>query len=123
MTIQRATLERRRGEVVRFLQALLRGHADNAANPAYGARLAVDRYGADLGLDLAQQTVLNRLQIPLETEPGGRIPFWFSEETLADSMYTVARVSGRPALPPPDRLRDLGPLEEAYRSVSTRSSR
>ena len=47
--------------MVRFLGALLRGHAANAADPAYGARLAVEHYGADLGLNLDQQTTLNRL--------------------------------------------------------------
>jgi len=114
LTIERRTLQRRRGEMVRFLMALLRGHATNAADPAYGARLAVDRYGADLGLDLQQQTTLNRLQIPLGTEPGAAIPFWFSEEAFAGSMYSVARTSGRRPLPPPARLRDMSLLEEAY---------
>jgi ABC-type nitrate/sulfonate/bicarbonate transport system substrate-binding protein len=114
---ERKTLQRRRGELVRFLGALLRGHAVNAANPAYGARLAVDQFGADLGLDLEQQTTLNRIQIALETEPGAEIPFWFSEEAFAGPMYSVARVSGRPPLPPPARLRDMSLLEEAYHAI------
>jgi ABC-type nitrate/sulfonate/bicarbonate transport system substrate-binding protein len=118
---KRTTLQRRRGEMVRFLGALLRGHAANAADPEYGARLAVDGYGADLGLDLQQQTTLNRLQIPLETEPGATIPFWFSEEALAGAMYAVARGSGRPALPAPAHLRDMSLLEEAYRTHSERA--
>jgi ABC-type nitrate/sulfonate/bicarbonate transport system substrate-binding protein len=117
LTIERKTLSNRRSEIVRFLGALLRGHAVNAADPAYGARLAVDRYGADLGLNLEQQTALNRLQIALETEPGAEIPFWFSEEAFAGPMYSVARVSGRPPLPPPARLRDMNLLEEAYHSL------
>jgi ABC-type nitrate/sulfonate/bicarbonate transport system substrate-binding protein len=116
LTIERGTLERRRGEMVRFLEALLRGHAANVADPAYGARLAVDRYGADLGLDLQQQTTLNRLQIELEREPGAEIPFWFSEEAFAGTMYSVAHVSGRPPLPSPARLRDMSLLEEAFRA-------
>jgi ABC-type nitrate/sulfonate/bicarbonate transport system substrate-binding protein len=118
LTMERKTLQSRRGEMVRFLGALLRGHAANAADPGYGARLAVDRYGADLGLDLQQQTTLNRLQIALETEPGATIPFWFSEEALAGTMYAVARASGRPPLPPPARLRDMSLLEEAYHTLS-----
>lgn len=121
LTIERRTLQRRRGEMVRFLAALLRGHAANAADPGYGARLAVDRYGADLGLDLQQQTLLNRLQIALQRQPGAVIPFWFSEQSLAQSMYSIARVSGRPALPPAGRLRDMSLLEEAYRSISVAS--
>jgi ABC-type nitrate/sulfonate/bicarbonate transport system substrate-binding protein len=117
LTIERKTLQRRRSEMVRFLEALLRGHAANAADPAYGARLAVDHYGADLGLDLEQQTTLNRLQISLETEPGAQIPFWFSEEAFAGTMYSVARVSGRPALPPAAQVRDMSLLEEAYHAI------
>ncbi len=117
LTIERRTLQRRRNEIVRFLGALLRGHTANAGDPAYGARLAVDHYGADLGLDLQQQTTLNRLQIPLEIEPGAQIPFWFSEDSFAGAMYPIARVSGRPPLPPPARLRDMSLLEEAYRTL------
>ena len=117
LTIERKTLHRRRSEMVRFLGALLRGHAANAADPAYGARLAVDRYGADLGLSLEQQTTLNRLQIALETEPGAEIPFWFSEQAFAGTMYSVAHLSGRPPLPPPAQLRDMSLLEEAYQAL------
>jgi ABC-type nitrate/sulfonate/bicarbonate transport system substrate-binding protein len=118
LTIERKTLQSRRGEMVRFLGALLRGHAVNAADPEYGARLAVNLYGADLGLDLQQQTTLNRMQIALETEPGAKIPFWFSEEALAGTMYAVARHSGRAPLPAPARLRDMSLLEEAYHMLS-----
>jgi ABC-type nitrate/sulfonate/bicarbonate transport system substrate-binding protein len=117
LIVERKTLQNRRSELVRFLAALLRGHAVNAANPAYGARLAVEYYGADLGLDLEQQTTLNRLQIPLETAPGATIPFWFSEESFAGPMYATARVTGRPLLPPPASLRDMSLLEEAYRAT------
>jgi ABC-type nitrate/sulfonate/bicarbonate transport system substrate-binding protein len=122
LTTKRTTLQRRRGELVRFLAALLRGHAANAADPAYGARLAVDHFGADLGLDLEQQTTLNRIQIALETAPDSQIPFWFSEEAFAGPMYSIARVSGRPPLPPPARLRDMSLLEEAYHSINWSAS-
>jgi ABC-type nitrate/sulfonate/bicarbonate transport system substrate-binding protein len=117
LVIERKTLARRRAEMVRFLGALLRAHAVNAADPAFGARLAVDRFGADLGLDLEQQTTLNRTQLSLESEPGANIPFWFSERTLAGPMYEVSRLSGRPSLPPPARIRDMSLLEEAYKAI------
>lgn len=121
LTVERGTLRRRRSELVRFLTGLLRGHTANAADPAYGARLAVDHYGADLGLDLQQQTTLNRLQIPLEIEPGAQIPFWFSEDAFGGAMYSIARVSGRASLPAPARLRDMSLLEEAYHSMQPSS--
>jgi ABC-type nitrate/sulfonate/bicarbonate transport system substrate-binding protein len=118
LIIERKTLHRRRSEMVRFLGALLRGHAANAADPAYGARLAVEHYGADMGLDLDQQTALNRLQLALQTAPGAQIPFWFSEEAFAGTMYSVARISGRPPLPAPVHLRDMSLLEEAYHALN-----
>lgn len=117
LAVERRTLQRRRAEMVRFLGALLRGRAANVSDPRYGARLAVDHYGADLGLDFEQQATLNQLQLPLEMEPGAQIPFWFSEESLGGAMYSIARVSGRPTLPAPARLRDMSVLEEAYDSV------
>jgi hypothetical protein len=117
LVIERKTLERRRSDMVRFLGALLRGHAANSADPVLGARLAVDRFGADLGLDIEQQATLNRAQISLESEPGAKIPFWFSAKTLAGPMYEVSRLSGRPPLPPPARIRDMSLLEEAYHAI------
>ena len=118
LTIERKTLKSRRSEMVRFLGALLRGHAANAADPAYGARLAVDRYGADLGLDLKQQTTLNRLQIPLETEPGCGDPFLVQRRCLCrDACMRLPESRAGPPLPPPARLRDMSLLEEAYHAM------
>ena len=117
LAVERGVLKQRRPELVRFLRALLRGHYANARDPALGARLAVDHYGADLGLDLDQQTQLNRLQIPLETSPGAPMSFWFSLDTLRGDMYTVARASGRTDLPSPNQLRDMTLLEEAFHSL------
>lgn len=117
LVMERKTLARRRGEMVRFLGALLRGHAANRADPAVGARLAVDHFGADLGLDMEQQTTLNRLQLALENEPGAKIPFWFSEQTLAGHMFDVTRMSGRPPPPAAAQLRDMSLLEEAFQAI------
>ncbi len=117
LTVERSTLERRRPQLVRFLRALLRGHYANAANPSYGAHLAVDKYGADLGLDLDQQTTLNQLLIPFETAEGTQIPFWISQQIFTGPMYAVARASGRTKLPAPSRLYDMTLLEEAWHSL------
>jgi len=118
LTVSRTTLTHRRPELVRFLRALLRGHYANESDPLAGSRLAVERYGADLGLDLDQQTALNRLQIPLETAEGARIPFWISEQQFAGPMYQVAQASGRTQLPSPARLRDMSLLEEAFHTLT-----
>jgi ABC-type nitrate/sulfonate/bicarbonate transport system substrate-binding protein len=115
--VERKFLERNRAELVGFLTALLRARATNIATPAYAARLAVEKYGGDLGLDLDQQITLNSLQVQLEVEPGAEIPFWFSRKS-AEGMFQIAAVTGRRNLPPPERLIDLSLLEEAFRVVN-----
>ncbi|MGF7234217.1 MAG: ABC transporter substrate-binding protein [Frankia sp.] len=61
------TLATHRAEIVSFLRAELRGWQDFVKDPAYGARLAVQKYGQGLGLDLAEQTVEARLYGTLVT--------------------------------------------------------
>ena len=115
--VERRFLNRNRPQLVGFFKALLRARATNAHNPSLAPSLAVDKYGGDLGLDLEQQTTLNRLQVPLELEEGAIIPFWFSAQSAA-SMYEIAAVTGRRNLPRPNRLIDLSILEEAWQSLS-----
>ena len=115
--VDRVTLTTKRKQIVAFLRGLLRARADSLADPTIAARLAVEKYGGDLGLDLKQQVTLNRLQMPLQVEAGATIPFWFQKQSIAN-MYAVAAVTGRTNLPPPERMVDLSLLEEAYRSFS-----
>jgi hypothetical protein len=60
-------------QLVGFFKALLRGRAINVKDTSYAARLAVEKYGGDLGLDLQQQVTLNRLQVLLEVEPAASV--------------------------------------------------
>jgi len=114
--VDRVTLTTKRRQIVGFLKGLLRARADSLTDPTIAARLAVEKYGGDLGLDLKQQVTLNRLQMPLQVEAGATIPFWFQKQSIAN-MYAVAAVTGRTNLPSPERMVDLSLLEEAYRSV------
>ncbi|RXH58275.1 ABC transporter substrate-binding protein [Granulicella sibirica] len=114
--MDREMVTKHRGQVVGFLKAILRAQADNARDASYAARLAVEKYGGDLGLHLKQQVTLNRLQVPLELETGTNIPFWFSDQSIRN-MYAIAKITGRENLPPPERLIDRSMLEEAYRAV------
>ena len=115
--VERSFLNAQRPQLVGFFKALLRARASSLADLTLAPRLAVETYGADLGLDLQQQTTLNRLQLALEVEPGTDIPFWFSRQSVAN-MYNVASVTGRTNLPPPARTIDLSLLEEAWRDLS-----
>jgi ABC-type nitrate/sulfonate/bicarbonate transport system substrate-binding protein len=115
--VERRFLKRNRAQLVGFFRALLRARATNVEDPTYAARLAVEKYGGDLGLELQQQITLNRLQILLEVEPAASIPFWFSRKSAA-RMMEIAAVTGRKNLPAPERLIDLSLLEEAWQSLA-----
>jgi ABC-type nitrate/sulfonate/bicarbonate transport system substrate-binding protein len=114
MFVDRRTLHARRPELVGFLKARLRGKAGNELDPAYAARLSVDKYGADLGLNYHHELRTNELQLPLYQSPGSPGPFWISEQDLVGNMYGAAIAAGRTNLPDPSRLMDMSLLQEAY---------
>ncbi len=114
----RATIATRRRELVGFLAARLRGMMENRKDPAYAASIVVNKYGADLGLDLARQTRANELQMALYQVPGSRGPFWISANDLTQHMVPAAYASGRTNLPDPAQLLDMTLLEDAYHQLS-----
>lgn len=118
--VERSFLHRERPQLVGFMRALLTARFINRQDPSVAAKLAVEKFGGDLGLDLQQQIRLNQLQIPLELEPGAAIPFWFSHQSIA-RMFEIAAVTSRTQLPSINRLIDLSVLEEAWRDVSSAS--
>lgn len=63
------SLKNNRAKVKALLTAELMGWQKNLADPAVGAKLAVDNYGKDLGLTLAHETEENTLQIALQKSP------------------------------------------------------
>lgn len=112
---RRSTIASNRRQVVGFLRALARGWRENEADAAFGAKLAVEKYGAELGLDLAQQVRQNELQIPLVRNQSGPGLFWFDPSMIAGSMTDIARASNR-TVPPTEQILDLSVLEEALRA-------
>lgn len=115
---ERQTLERRRWDLVEFLKGRLLGMFENRKDPAWAASIVVNKYGADLGLDLRQETETNELQIPLYQTPGSRGPYWISNQDLTQHMYPAAYASGRSNLPDPSRLMDMSLLEDVYGQLS-----
>jgi ABC-type nitrate/sulfonate/bicarbonate transport system substrate-binding protein len=59
-------LKNNRAKVKALLTAELMGWQKNLADPAVGAKLAVENYGKTLGLSLAHETEENTLQIALQ---------------------------------------------------------
>ncbi|TDD29209.1 ABC transporter substrate-binding protein [Kribbella turkmenica] len=63
--VRRETLTRKRDKVKAMLKAEIRGWRDAVLKPETGARLAVDVYGSDLGLDVRAETDTAKAQNPL----------------------------------------------------------
>ncbi|MGC4934731.1 ABC transporter substrate-binding protein [Gordonia sp. DT30] len=99
--------------LTRFLRASLRGFTDNMADTSVGAKLAVDKYGADLGLDLAQQTEENQDQQVLTKGSYGKPLLWMDPTIIADKMYPGLRAAGVSGLPPAASIVNMSYLEAA----------
>lgn len=112
---QRKTLETQRPRVVAFMRALVHGWQDDERDSLAGARLATEKYGRDLGLDLRQQTAQALAQNKLLHDPAapGLPPMALHEKSVAGGMYATAQAAGRTNLPPVDRLFDFSVVREA----------
>lgn len=113
---KRDYLDENRELVVGYLRAVIQGWELNMQDPEPGARLAVEEYGADLGLDLEQSVRENERQIELQTsdvtEERGLL--WMDRDYMAGPVFEGVRATGRDELPEVDQLMDLSFLEEAY---------
>jgi ABC-type nitrate/sulfonate/bicarbonate transport system substrate-binding protein len=74
-----------------FLKGERRGWQDNIADPAAGAKLVVNEYGKDTGLDLAQQTLasegIEELMISPEVPPSDIL--MLTDELIASNISTL----------------------------------
>ncbi|MWV57755.1 ABC transporter substrate-binding protein [Rathayibacter sp. VKM Ac-2754] len=100
-----------------FLAASLRGWEENGDDPAVAAQLAVDEYGADLGLDLTQQTRENTLQQPLVVGTTGDPLLSMSVDRMTDEMYPGLEAAGYDDLPAPADFIDTTYLDAARAEV------
>jgi len=114
---KREFIKSRRDDVVGFTRALIRGTFDNDKDPAYAAKLSVEEFGADYGLDMDQQTRQAEAQIPLTVAGDGRKLLALDLSEIAGPMYAAARATGRDKLPAPDSIIDLSIVEEAHASI------
>ena len=83
-----------RDTVVRFLRATRRGWDDAIADPAAAAQIVVDEYGADLDLDLDNQTATLEAFVPLiqTDEIAEQGLFWMTDEGIAANVETMQSV-------------------------------
>ena len=111
----RRYLEANRPTVVAYLRGLINGWDRNEADPAYAARLAVETYGADFGLELAQQIRQNELQIPLTRYRDLDLPrLSLDRDVILGPLFTAARATGREDLPDVDAIADFSIVAEAH---------
>ena len=117
--VKRDYLAANRPIVVGYLRGLTRGWIENAKDPSVAAKLCVTKYGADLGLDLKQQTRQNELQIGMLKNPDKPdLPLLtLDRDTLAGPMYSAAKASGRENLPDIDKLCDFSVMQEVHASL------
>lgn len=112
----RAYLTQNRKAVVGFLRGLIAGWQEDEKNPALAPKLTVEQYGADLGLDLKQQTRQNELQIPL-IHDGNQKLLALDRELMTGAMYTATRATGRSNLPDIDKIADFTLVAEAHQGL------
>ena len=113
----RAFLTANRSAVVAYVGALIKGWQENEKDPTVAAHLAVEKYGADFGLDLKQQIRQNELQIPYtKYDEPGHLPLSLDRKAMVGPMYAAARATGRENLPDVDKIADFTIVEDAVKA-------
>jgi ABC-type nitrate/sulfonate/bicarbonate transport system substrate-binding protein len=117
--VTRAYLQAERATVVKFMRGVTRGWMADLKDPAVAAKLCVTKYGADLGLDLKQQTRQNELQYAMLKNPAkpDQKLMVLDRDTIAGPMYAAAKASGRDKLPEVDKLCDFTVMEEVHAGI------
>jgi len=77
--VTRENLSKNPEKIKAALRAEIRGWKDAVADPALGARLAVENYGKSLGLDLEEQTI----------EAADQNKLILTDETRANGLFTM----------------------------------
>ncbi|MEU6186055.1 ABC transporter substrate-binding protein [Nocardia sp. NPDC047038] len=113
LTVAQSTIDKERDKLKAFLAAEIKGWKDAVADPAEAARLAVEVYGKDQKLDLAEQTkeavAQNDLVVSGDTATGGLLSMTDAliEQNIA--ALRAAKIDIKAA-----QLFDLSVLREVY---------
>jgi ABC-type nitrate/sulfonate/bicarbonate transport system substrate-binding protein len=75
------SIDNKREALKAFLYATIRGWKDSIANPAEGARLALEIYGKDLGLSIEKEEYQSKTQNDLLVQ---------TDETRANGLFTIS---------------------------------
>lgn len=120
---KRSVIKEKRDVIMRYLRASIIGWEKNLKDINLGARLAVQKYGVDLGLSMSQQVAENKAQNALVesdyTKQKGL--FWMDKDTITGPIYKALEATGRTGLPKVDDFADLTLLRDVYGSKKTLS--
>ena len=113
VTVLQESIDKERAKVKAFLLAELKGWKDAVASPADSAKLAVETFGKDQGLNLDEQvkeaTAQNDLVVSDDTKANGL--FTMTDTLIAENIEALGR-AGTPITA--DKLFDLSLLKEVY---------
>lgn len=116
----REYLEEERESVIGFFRALTRGWSENEQDPSIAVELAVNHFGADLGLDPEQQKRQNEIQIDLmrPSDKPDHPLLTLDKAVISGPMYDAARASGRENLPDVEQIIDVTVMQEVHDSFN-----
>ncbi|WP_194816204.1 ABC transporter substrate-binding protein [Nocardia sp. XZ_19_385] len=113
LTVKQSTIDNERDKLKAFLAAEIKGWKDAVASPAESARLAVEIYGKDQKLDLAEQTkeatAQNDLVVSADTAANGLLTM--TEQLIEQNIAALrsAKIDIKA-----DQLFDMSVLREVY---------
>jgi len=112
--VKKDSLQSKRDQLKAILEADIRGWHDSLKDPEAGAKLAVENYGKDLGLDVPEQTLeskaQNELIVTSDTKANGimTITDEIEAETIATLKLAGVDIDAK-------TLFDLSIIEEVYK--------
>tara|TARA_A100001015_G_scaffold13942_1_gene16270 strand:+ start:5331 stop:6437 length:1107 start_codon:yes stop_codon:yes gene_type:complete len=120
MFCKREFLEAEFETVVGFLRATIKGWYYNAERPNLAPKLVVNGPGRDLGLEIVQQQIQNKIQLGYmhSTLTDAKGIFWIDPEDVEINMYPSLRAMGRADLPPAAEVFDTRALQAAYEGIT-----
>ena len=83
-------------------------------------KLVVNGPGRDLGLEIVQQQIQNKIQLGYmhSTLTDAKGIFWIDPEDVEINMYPSLRAMGRADLPPAAEVFDTRALQAAYEGIT-----
>jgi ABC-type nitrate/sulfonate/bicarbonate transport system substrate-binding protein len=119
--VSRSYLDAHRDVVVNYMKATAQGYEAFIKNPDQAAQLAVDKYGASLGLNLAQQKASAEAEVPLIQSDLTRTKGLLTVDVdyIENKVYPTMRASGIENLPDISKIVDTTVLADVYKDGPT----